>query len=101
MTSSELEDFLSEYDAVTSDMQGSTSATFETKLERWFEVVASIPTIDRHIRDLEATVDFDAWRKASEETGGSYMGSQQLRWPKGVQRLAMQMAVLRAMVEGR
>jgi hypothetical protein len=100
VTPGRLEQLFGEYDDVTSDVRGATSATFESNLERWFEWLESVPLIAKMVRDLESLVDFPAWRKAGEATMGSFVGSGQLRWPKGPQRLAMQVALFRTMAEG-
>lgn len=100
MTPDRLEQLFGEYDDMTSDVRAATSATFESNLERWFEWLESVSVIAKMIRDLESLVDFPAWRKVGEATMGSFIGSGQLRWPKGPQRLAMQVALFRAMADG-
>jgi hypothetical protein len=88
---------LGDYDHVTADILNSKSATFETNLDRWFEHLSESLTVDRIVRDLESTVDFEKWRKEREATAGSFVGGGRLAWPTGTQRIAMQLAVFRAM----
>lgn len=100
MTPDQLQRLLVEYDDVTSDVLAASSATFESNLERWFEWLESVPVIAKLIGTLESLVDFPAWLKTGEATMGSFIGSGQLRWPKGIQRLAMQLSLFKAISTG-
>jgi hypothetical protein len=58
MADDQLEYFLSEYDDATNDALNSKSATIETNLERWFEILDETPAIALIVNQLENRVDF-------------------------------------------
>jgi hypothetical protein len=92
----ELENFLAEYDDATSDVLGSKSATVDTNLERWFEVLDERLAISKITNDLEHRVDFKDWY-AKEQARNTGVGGD-LHWPSGREnRLAMQLLSFRAM----
>jgi hypothetical protein len=91
----ELEGFLSEYEDVTRDVSMSDRTTFNTNLARWFELLDESAAIATTIRQLEALVDFPKW--LSENEGDGDLGGGTLRWPRGRERLAMQLAAFRWM----
>ena len=101
MTAKELDQTLDIYDDVTSDVRVSNSSTFETNLERWFEIVDETPILDRVARELEARVNFPVWYKQSSIPMSSFAGSGNLRWPSGSEnRIGMQIALFRAILSG-
>jgi hypothetical protein len=103
LTEAELNEFLFEYEAVNSDLLQSTSATFDSNLERWFELLEERPAISSFIHQIEATRDeFEGWFAERESTMTSWVGSGELRWPAGREnRVAMQVALFRAFQRGK
>ena len=100
MNRDDLDKFFSEYDDVTSDVANSTSATFETNLDRWFEFLDEIPLVTRVTSDLQTRLNFDEWYNESEKTVGSWVGSGELRWPKGKEnRLSAQLSLFRSFAQ--
>jgi hypothetical protein len=97
MKREEVERTLSNYDDATADVTRSTSSTFDTNLEQWFEVLEEIPAIAKIVRDLEQRIDFAAWYEKAKATEGSMAGSGELKWPAGREnRLATQLSLFRS-----
>jgi hypothetical protein len=96
MNATEIELFLDEYGDATNDVASSSSATIDTNLDRWFDVLNDSPEVSKIIADLESRVNFSDWyeKEAARNTG---MGGD-LRWPSGKEnRIAMQVLAFRAM----
>lgn len=62
------------------DLLGSAFQTFERPLKRLAGLLHS-PALESFNQSLIEGTDFDAFLAASENTGGSMMGSQRLVWP--------------------
>lgn len=96
MADDRYEHFLIQYDNATNDILNSKSATIETNLERWFEMLDESHAIAKIVHDLERRGDFKDWYK-KETARNTGMGGD-LHWPSGREtRLAMQLLVFRAM----
>ncbi len=96
-----LSDLLQDLDDATQDVTYSNSGTFEANLARWFEIIDEAPALNRVIAELVQSVDVDGWYKERSDTQGSFSGSGQLVWPAGQKRLAMQVALMRAISNGK
>lgn len=79
MADNDFDDVLAEYQAATTDVMSANSSTFETNLERWFELVDETPLLARLVRELEAQVDFQRWLDEGINTMGGMVGSADLR----------------------
>lgn len=77
---SELDIFLQINNAVL-DLQASQLQTFERPLKALVRLLRH-PSLEAVNHSLISAVDFDAFLAASENTGGSMMGSHQLAWPE-------------------
>ena len=82
MADGDLDDVLAEYDAATTDVMSANSSTFETNLERWFELIDETPALARLARTLESKVDFQRWHSQGTSSMSSMVGSAELRWPR-------------------
>lgn len=78
--SSELDIFLQINNAVL-DLQASQLQTFERPLKALARLLRH-PSLEAVNQSLTSAVDFDAFLAASEDTGGSMVGSHQLAWPE-------------------
>jgi hypothetical protein len=94
-------DLLRDFDDATHDVAYSNSGTFEANLARWFEVIDEALALNRVIAELVQSVDVDGWYKECSDTQGSFIGSAKLIWPAGQKRLAMQVALMRAISSGK
>lgn len=63
------------------DLQGSQLQTFERPLKTLARLLRD-PSLEGVNRSLTERVDFDAFIAASEQTGGSLIGSASLKWPE-------------------
>lgn len=73
-------DLFSQINNAVLDLQSSQPQTFERPLKTLARLLHD-PSLDEINRLLTQGVDFDAFIKASESSGGSMVGSAQLAWP--------------------
>lgn len=93
--------FFEDFDDATSDVKKSTQSTFETNLERWFEVLEENLELVAIVDHLESSIDFYSWFDGVSLSSEGMNESGQIRWPSGSSsRLAMQVAFMRAVLKG-
>lgn len=90
------EDALSDYNDATSDVFGSVATTFETNLNRWFQVLDSVDAFRITIGRLQDRVNFEEWHANATNNIGGLAGGNPITWPTDREdRLAMQFALFR------
>jgi len=74
-------DMFSQINNAVLDLQASQMQTYERPLKTLVRLLQH-PSLAEVNRTLVERVDFEAFIAASEKTGGSMIGSQQLAWPE-------------------
>jgi hypothetical protein len=88
--------FRAVYDLLTDEVMNCRAAFLAQHLSNWFERLDNTPGIDEFVHTLEEALDFEGWQKEREETVGSFIGSGELRWPKGREkRIGIQLLLFR------
>ena len=77
----DLYDLLSELDDFSDSVARSKYRFFSQNLQRWFDFMDQSPSLAPIVRTLEATIDFDSWRKESMSSRES-MAHGTLQWPR-------------------
>jgi len=78
-------DIFGEINNAVLDLQNSQLQTYERPLQKLAQLLQH-PDLEPYNDELTKDVDLDAFIAASEETGGSMVGSAQLAWPDDPQK---------------
>ncbi len=90
-------DMFSQINNAVLDLQASQMQTYERPLKTLVRLLQH-PSLVEVNRTLVERVDFDAFIAASEKTGGSMVGSQQLAWPENqIEALGLTLILLEKM----
>jgi hypothetical protein len=102
MSVSDFSNFRALYDELTDAVSQARHQFLPDHLRNWFEHLDETPRVAVIIQRLQQGLDFDTWYKQTESTGGSFVGSASLNWPKGKEKtLGMKLLLFRAGAEGK
>jgi hypothetical protein len=99
---SDFTNFRAVYDELTDEVNRAKHQFLPDHLRNWFEHLDETPRVADIVRHLQEGLDFDAWYKETESTGGSFVGSASLNWPKARDKaLGMKLLLFRAGASGK
>lgn len=95
-----MDEFLAEYDEITSDVTSSRHNFFADNLRRWFSLLDGTPQVARVVLQLEQGVDFKGWYEAGLKSVRG-VGSGKLVWPQEREkRLGLHLLLFRGFANG-
>jgi hypothetical protein len=94
---SDFTNFRAVYDELTEEVDRASYQFMPDHLRNWFRHLDETPSVVDIVQHLQEGLDFDAWYKEAETTGGSFAGSASLEWPnERVKALGMKLLLFRS-----
>lgn len=94
---SDFTNFRALYGELTDEVDRAKYQFLPDHLSNWFGHLDETPRVADIVQRLQEGLDFDAWYKETESTGGSFVGSASLNWPKEREKaLGMKLLLFRA-----